>query len=68
MTTRKFNLSRQEQLANIMYPALADDETKRDMATVAKRSGKAAPSGPKLLSHAERGSCSPLGGKAQGEK
>jgi hypothetical protein len=57
--------TRTERAANVMFPHLSDEETKKQMATLSRNENKQAPSGAKLLSDKERGFLSPLGGKAR---
>jgi hypothetical protein len=59
-------LPRDSKLARTLYPGLADDDTRKAQASFAASEGKRPPQGAKLLSDTQRGSCSPLGGKARG--
>lgn len=54
---------RSSRLANVMFPHLADKETRAEMEGFARNEGKRLPD-PKLLKDPERGSISPLGGTA----
>ena len=54
------------RLAQILYPAHADEETRKEMAELAANERKRAPQSAKLLSDAERGCVSPLGNVAVG--
>jgi hypothetical protein len=54
------------RLANILYPAHADNETREEMAKLAANERKKPPQPQKLLSDAERGCVSPLGNVAVG--
>jgi hypothetical protein len=57
--------SRLEKLASVMYPNLATEGTRKQMAELARGEGKRAPGASKLLSSRERGAVSPLGGQAR---
>jgi len=57
--------TRLNRLASILYPSLADEATRREMREIAAREGKRAPTSQPLLPDAQRGSESPLGGKAR---
>jgi hypothetical protein len=56
---------RLSRLANVLYPNLADAETKAEMERIAANEKKKPPHQTPLLSDAERGACSPLGGLAK---
>jgi hypothetical protein len=54
------------RLANILYPAHADEETRKEMAKLAATEGKRSPYQAPLLDDRTRGATSPLGGQAVG--
>jgi hypothetical protein len=62
---RKFSLTREEQAAAYLYPHLASDESRKEMASVARNDRKKPPSEPALLKDSERGAVSKLGGVAK---
>ena len=55
---------RASKLANTAWPHLADAETQREMSAILKAEGRRPLQVQKLLSHAQRGAMSPLGGAA----
>lgn len=58
-----FEQPRQSLLANVLYPHLADDTTRREMTSILAREGKKLP--PRgLVDERKRGAVSPLGGVA----
>jgi len=59
-------LPRQTKLARALFPHLASEEDRREMADLARGEGKKAPYQNRLLSDAERGCVSPLGNVASG--
>ena len=67
-TLRFDELSRFSQAANVLYPDHAPPEIQKQMRDITARHGSKAPTGRKLLSDAERGSTSPLGGQAKGPR
>jgi hypothetical protein len=54
--------SREEKLASVLYAAHTPEETRKEMAAMARQDGKKPPTGPQRLSDAERSYVSPLGG------
>jgi hypothetical protein len=59
---------REFKLASVLYPHLADPETRAEMKEISKAEGRKPPSGPGLLSDSERGPVSRLGGTAINRK
>ena len=59
------DLPRMSKLASALYPNLVPPERRKEMDAIARGEGKKL-SGPKLLSDAERGAVSKLGGTAVG--
>jgi hypothetical protein len=59
------NLPRDSKLARVLYPALADDDTRKAQASFSASEGKRPPQGAKLLSDRTRGCVSPLGNVAK---
>jgi hypothetical protein len=57
--------TRLSKLASVLYPGLADEDTRRQMTELARGEGKRPPAQQPLLSDAERGAVSPLGGRAK---
>jgi hypothetical protein len=64
-TPRWDDLSRHQKLGSVLYPHLASEDLRNEMASIASGEGRKAPTQQALLSNAERGSCSPLGGQAK---
>ena len=60
-------LSRDEKVANALYPDLAEETRRKEMDQISRSEGKQSPTErPPLLSDRERGAVSPLGGQARG--
>ena len=57
--------TRMSKLASVLYPGLADEDTRRQMTELARGEGKRPPATQPLLSDHARGCISPLGGKAR---
>jgi hypothetical protein len=57
--------TRISKLASVLYPGLADEDTRRQMAELARGEGKKPPAVRPLLHDHTRGCVSPLGGKAK---
>jgi len=53
------------RLASVLYPHLAGEIARADMAEIAKGEGKRPPAAVPLLDHVTRGPLSPLGGRAK---
>jgi hypothetical protein len=60
--------TRFEKLSAVMYPAHADEATRREMAEIARGERKRPPAAQPLLHDHRRGSVSPLGGQAKRSK
>jgi hypothetical protein len=70
MKERKWSqLTREEKLSSVLYPDLIrDPKREAEMRSIAKGEGKRAPASSPLLSDADRGAVSPLGGTARENK
>jgi hypothetical protein len=58
-------LPRHSQLSAVLYPAQVDEETRAEMAALAKGEGKKPPFQEQLLPDQQRGAVSPLDGRAR---
>jgi hypothetical protein len=59
-------LTRDERVASVMYPELAEEARRKEMDQISRGEGKQSPTQrPPLLSDRERGAVSPLGGTAR---
>jgi hypothetical protein len=56
--------TRSEKLANILYPSLANEATRKEMTQLSANEGKKAPTATPLLPDHKRAHVSPLGGVA----
>jgi hypothetical protein len=69
LTKQWSDLPRFSKLASVMYPNLADPETRSEMDQISKAEGKRSPTQQApLLSDRDRGAVSPLGGQAIGRE
>jgi len=59
---------RASRIANVLFPNLASEAVQKEMKSLAATERKHAPAGPKLLTNADRGACSPLDGRATKSK
>jgi hypothetical protein len=57
-------LSRQERVASVLYPQMAEETRRKEMTEISAKNGKKAPYQEPLLSGQQRGAVSPLGGQA----
>jgi hypothetical protein len=57
--------TRMQRLASVLFPGLADEDTRRQMAELARGEGKRPPATQPLLADHTRGCQSPLGGRAK---
>jgi hypothetical protein len=55
--------NRNEKLAAVLWKNLVDEPTRKEMDTILRGEGKKPKAVAKLLSHSERGCCSPLDGR-----